>query len=96
MTKHTPGPWSEPCHYGATRFEVQGDGKQVAIVRTLNDARLIAAAPELLAALEQAEMDYAELMAYMRAMKEPGDAIERINDRRKACRAAIAKARGTE
>lgn len=49
--KHTPGPWIEPCNFGATRFEVQGDGRQVAVVNTPADARLIAAAPDLLAAL---------------------------------------------
>ena len=48
---HTPGPWTEPCNFGASRFEVQGDGKQVAVVNKLEDARLIATAPELLGAI---------------------------------------------
>lgn len=49
--QHTPGPWLEPCTYGASRFEVQGDGRRVAVVDKIDDARLIAAAPDLLAAL---------------------------------------------
>ena len=53
MSNHTPGPWSEPCNYSATRFEVQGDGKQVAVVNKIEDARLIAAAPELLEICKQ-------------------------------------------
>ncbi len=52
MNKHTPGPWSEPGTFGATRFEVQGSNRRVAVVDTIEDARLIAAAPELLDALE--------------------------------------------
>ena len=53
MSNHTPGPWSEPCNYSATRFEVQGDGKQVAVVNKIEDARLIAAATELLEICKQ-------------------------------------------
>lgn len=52
MNKPTPGPWSEPGTFGATRFEVQGSNRRVAVVDTIEDARLIAAAPELLDALE--------------------------------------------
>ena len=52
---HTPGPWSEPLTYGINRFEIHGDiygkTKRVAIVDELADARLIAAAPQLLGAL---------------------------------------------
>jgi hypothetical protein len=56
MDQHTPGPWSDPCTYGASRFEVHGTGsppahRRIAVADTLADARLIAAAPELLAAL---------------------------------------------
>lgn len=44
---HTPGPWAEPCNFGSTRFEVQGGGRQVAVVNKIADARLIWAAPDL-------------------------------------------------
>lgn len=50
--------WSDPLPFAASKFEIQGQGKvfgrQVAIVNELSDARLIAAAPDLLAALEEA------------------------------------------
>lgn len=52
MTTHTPGPWSDPLTYGVTKFEIQGGGKKIAVVETIPDALLIAAAPELLAALQ--------------------------------------------
>ena len=55
---HTPGPWQQG-RYGPESFEVQGEHRTLAIVRpvfsdavTLANARLIAAAPELLAALK--------------------------------------------
>ena len=51
QAKHTPGPWMEPCNFGLSRFEVQGNGKQLAVVNTIEDARLVSAAPELLTAL---------------------------------------------
>lgn len=53
MNKHTPGPWSEPGTIGATRFEVQGAGRRIAVVDTLEDARLISTAPDLLNALRE-------------------------------------------
>lgn len=51
----TPGPWSEPCTFGLSKFEVQGDGKKVAVFERLEDARLGSAAPELLAVVRQCE-----------------------------------------
>lgn len=56
---HTPGPW-DVTTFGAAGFEVQGGASQVALVRPVAsrgreqahaDALLIAAAPDLLAAL---------------------------------------------
>lgn len=52
MSKHTPGPWAEPCNYSATRFEIQGDRRQVAVVNKIEDARLISTAPDMLNALK--------------------------------------------
>jgi hypothetical protein len=54
MSNHTK--WAEPVTYGSSKFEVMTDelhARPVAVVNTLDDARLIAAAPELLAALEE-------------------------------------------
>lgn len=79
----TQGPWIEPCNFGASRFEVQGDGKQVAVVNKIEDARLIAAAPELLEALQSLiDMD----VSYQR-----GPVVAEAVDN---ARAAIAKATG--
>ena len=62
MSKHTPGPWSLAAAAGERQYRIEGYGNPsgtVAIVLArvgsatgLADARLIAAAPELLAALE--------------------------------------------
>ena len=54
--KHTPGPWvAVPLSTGRTLIESH-DAQQVCLASELNreDARLIAAAPELLKALEAA------------------------------------------
>jgi hypothetical protein len=48
-TQHTPGPWSTD---GTKSFYVLHNGDFVANASTAANARLIAAAPELLAALE--------------------------------------------
>ena len=53
--KHTPGPWGVTKHIGSTQYEVgqeKNRRKAVAVVKTQEDARLIAAAPELLEALK--------------------------------------------
>lgn len=78
---HTPGPWSEPVNY-ASRFEVQGSNKRVAIADTLQDARLIAAAPDLLEALQ----------AIVAASHFPNACTPGLMDAIDKARAAIAKA----
>ena len=80
---HTHAPWSEPCNFGASRFEVQGDGRQVAVINTIDDARLIAAAPDLLAVVQELE----ESAAYWSEYEVPLGIVDRM-------RAAIAKAIG--
>ena len=80
---HTRTPWSEPCNFGASRFEVQGDGRQVAVINTIDDARLIAAAPDLLAVVQELE----ESAAYWSEYEVPLGIVDRM-------RAAIAKAIG--
>lgn len=89
MSKHTPGPWKfyDDSNDGKTnRIEIVAIGKTVARIyhsvpeEDLPNARLIAAAPELLAAL-QAVADY----------WAGGDVPADIDA---AMRAAIAKATG--
>jgi hypothetical protein len=55
-TKHTPGPWKAECLFkDLDRWEIWGDGKIVSShVFGKSDARLIAAAPELLEACKLA------------------------------------------
>jgi hypothetical protein len=66
MTKHTPGPWEVRVHRGRTlkvesHIAVHGPGNNTIAVMVIGgfftekDARLIAAAPDLLEACEQAE-----------------------------------------
>jgi len=87
------GKWSEPVPYGNTRFEIQGDNRRVAVVDTIEHARLIAAAPELLAALEEAQ-DYLEDIAD-NASTFTFAANERIaRAGMRKIRAAIAQAKG--
>lgn len=89
-TKHTPGPW-EPDFF-TTRVQTQKDGHIVAEIKPedfaareeqMCNARLIAAAPELLAALQ--------LIA-----AEPCDHGPQEFCPREVARAAIAKATGKE
>jgi hypothetical protein len=49
---------------------------------------------ELLDALELADMDYGDLLSYMRKSREAHEMLEIITDRRNRIRSAIAKARG--
>jgi len=93
MTKHTPGPWAVAdvgevvvCATGRTLCDVYssfGTGEEQADA----DARLIAAAPDLLAALEAfVEAEHAASIGW-RAFGMYVDAVD-------AAKAAIAKARG--
>jgi len=86
MSKHTPGPWridiEETWPADAPCFITAYSGGPLCMVDNREDARLIAAAPELLEALEVVE----PVIDAMTASVEPGRMI----------RAAIAKARGEE
>ena len=62
MSKHTKGPWKvfqwrDGCQDGSGLYNVGSEEMEVAIVKNilLEDAQLIAAAPELLEALKAAE-----------------------------------------
>lgn len=96
MSKHTPGPWiadqlvdGYDIHAAETRFRVAtaSDPEMVwgAIGRE-EDARLIAAAPELLEALEK----------IVRMFEGADDTVWAVEDYHQKARAAIAKAKGEE
>ena len=99
MSKHTPGPWSLTSFDGTRMAEVRVDGKLACLLHsfsrnsTLEDeanARLIAAAPDLLEALE----DLIDLCkcAMQTANGDIGEYD--IDGELKQARKAIAKARG--
>jgi hypothetical protein len=92
MTEHTPGPWKSK---NTVVFDPQGDTPeghwQLAACQGPNgtaNARLIAAAPDLLAALEGAAFHIQTLTSAMSPEYQKGDQVVL----RKA-RAAIVKAR---
>lgn len=102
MGKHTPGPWKvewdpdggsalEPAvmhdgYYVATCHEMSGDAK--GSVEALENARLIAAAPDLLGALRSALLVLNGLTSeHQRSLPVIRDELERMA-------AAIAKAEG--
>lgn len=100
MTMHTPGPWGVTIT-GPGLLGIEGDdGALVAGVHGGNDAnaRLIAAAPDLLAALEAATYALQGVQEFLGGYELPsrdaavavGDAIDAIGP----ARAAIAKATG--
>ena len=97
MTKHTPGPWETREHSDGSHWFVdyQQGGEGYTLVDELSegDARLIAAAPELLEACYQAlaaMRDLAEQAGDVPEWNTGGDAYEACN----AIRAAIARAEG--
>jgi hypothetical protein len=87
-TKHTPGPWHVEVYNEGRNMDIQD--AQGRGVLTKENARLIAAAPDLLAALE----DMVEALALDR-LEDGGQFIcEAYGEHFTAARAAIAKARG--
>lgn len=103
--KHTPGPWrvcglniaSESEVVVASAYKDSPDSvvqRPKDDVECLANARLIAAVPEMYDALEQAEMDYGDMIGYARQNREPATNIEILWRRREAIRAIIAKIAG--
>jgi hypothetical protein len=90
--EHTPGPWTGRTIVGKLFEITDSDGEPVLRVRsgmmpTQPDARLIAAAPDLLAALEALAEQTAMNFPEMRPDSHHGAILERA-------RAAINKAKG--
>jgi len=82
-TKHTPGPWYSKCRDGSDKGLIyeESTGKNIAVAYDQKDASLIAAAPELLEALQQiADADYGtdtpKLRATARAALAQGEPHE--------------------
>jgi len=101
--KFTPGPWAVSAGVVAAKNgAVCGIARPGGMMRPASDsadeamanARLIAAAPELVAALQTAEMDYADLERYMRAAKESAPMMAIIATRRAGLRALLARIEG--
>lgn len=97
-TKHTPGPWLEPGTFGASRFEVQGGHptRRIAVVDRIEDARLIAAAPET----AEKAMAFTMLVERFVRGNDIGDPRKPVTESELAeamyaLRAHIAKATGT-
>lgn len=90
--RHTPGPWRRVRwpHAGIWYVMGPGEDESVADAWTKADANLIAAAPDLLAALEVL-LDAPRI----RGWSEPSINVnERVNHAMTQAEAAIAKARG--
>ena len=90
-TKHTPGPWRTDAHNGFP-LDIEDPGeymiaKATPCAKAEANARLIAAAPDLLAALES----IASMYDYEAAC---GDLASRLYEATCLARAAIAKATG--
>ncbi len=84
--KHTPGPWEVAGGYVRTRFDGRNGGFSIARVEALNDQReanaaVLAAAPELLAALRL-------------AVRQNSHDMLMTGEELRQCEAAIAKATG--
>lgn len=91
-TKHTSGPWRyEPGRDGRPPYVIRGtEGGFVVVGMTAErqeaDARLIAAAPDLLLALERITSSYRSLLA-RRPVRDVDETLAEVD-------AALAKARG--
>jgi hypothetical protein len=91
-TKHTPGPWEET---NGRYLTITAHGKEIARMaagtEVLDNARLIAAAPDLHAACRPAPLRQAAILFRANGMEDAASAIEKIAADQEA---AIAKATG--
>ena len=82
-SKHTPGPWKKQVIAGRFYYKIYTDTEHIAETDKTENAQLIAAAPELLAALERV----LECHRLKISLDTNAGAVEQA-------RAAIAKAKG--
>jgi hypothetical protein len=96
--EHTKGPWSHPICDVAAGIFAELDGQEIQLCRTINgrseeereaNARLIAAAPELLEALDKAEKVIRDLGDRLHTYGTPVSFVF-ANE----CRDLVRKARG--
>jgi hypothetical protein len=91
MSDHTPGPWEVGQYGNSFIVTAKANSYDVAVVRNIGNedneanARLIAAAPELLAALQR----------YMEVCPADEDTTAAFQEAANNARAAIAKATGS-
>ncbi|WP_127677238.1 hypothetical protein [Sinorhizobium meliloti] len=103
MIEHTPGPWIPTlCDDGAWMVNTDGDIIVVGDNLSETDARLIAAAPDLLAALKMmVELyNYANVNAFSNGVTDPTGSIDEgdviASQIASYARAAIEKAEGRQ
>lgn len=96
MSKHTPGPWTVNAYNeiesGAVRIcsvDIEETNAGLNGGEGQANARLIAAAPDLLEELRAVEQ---HLHAYVEAIEEGGGSASKSSERLASVRAAIAKA----
>lgn len=86
MRRHTPGPWKVGNWYDGRLAVVVADVSDYSIVAELtagkraheSNARLIAAAPDLLEALEEMDQEYGALHDGLSDMLGDGEGIQRL------------------
>lgn len=98
MTEHTPGPWEyagrDRNNRNYIRHEQGGEDYSLAVFDTStsdDDARIMASAPDLLAALEKSEQRIVQLCDIINVLSPRKVRAEDFADQ---ARAAIAKAKG--
>jgi len=97
--KHTPGPWQVNSNFASQVCDCDGTSRGCAPIANMSgtpaerkaNARLIAAAPDLLEALREVEK---HLQSYVDAIEYGGGAASKSSERLASVRAAIAKATG--
>lgn len=93
MAAHTPGPWMTTCRKTGGDWELHDPtGRLVGTAVEMEDARLVAAAPQLLAALKELRL---ASLAYGEASDAEMDAaFARLLQARNVAHLVIAKAEG--